>query len=88
MVAVALANEGYSAREIAKKISCNQSVVSGVLKLERESSEVQKRALLERKRVTTKSQDQYLNRMSLNNCRADVPDLKVQFENACGVSLS
>lgn len=34
-VAIALAKEGYSTRVIAKKINCNQSTVSRVLKLER-----------------------------------------------------
>ena len=81
-VAVALAKEGYSTRVIAKKISCNQSTVSRALQLERETGDTQRRAGSGRKRVTTKSQDRYLKRMSFNNRRASVPDLKVQFENA------
>ena len=73
---------------IAKKISCNQSTVSRVLKLERESVDVKRRAGSGKRSVTTKSQDRYLKRMSLNNRRTSAPDLKVKFENACGVSLS
>ena len=73
---------------IAKNVSCNQSSVSRVLKLERETGDVQRRAGSRRKRVTIKSQDRYLKRMSLNNRHASAPDLKVQFENACGVNLS
>ena len=82
--AVASAKEGYSTRVIAKKI-CDKSTVSRALKLERETSSVQRRAGSRRKRVTTKSQDRYLKRMSLNNRHASAPDLKVQFENACGL---
>ena len=73
---------------IAEKISCNQSSVLRVLKLERETGDVKGKAESRRKRVTTKSQDQYLKRMSVNNRHASAPDLKVQFENACSVSLS
>ena len=82
MVAVALAKEGYSTRVVAKKISCNQSTVLRMLKLKGETGDVQRR-----KRVTTKSQDQYLKWMSLNNNHASAPDLNVQFENACGFNL-
>lgn len=87
-VAIALAKEGYSTRMIAKKICCNQSTVSRVLKLERETGDVQRRAGSGRKRVTTKCQDRYLKRMSIKNRHASAPDLKVQLENACGVSVS
>ena len=58
-----------------------------MLKLERETGDVQRRAGLGRKRVTTKSQNQYLKRMSLNNRHVSAPDLKIQFENTCSVSL-
>ena len=88
MVAVALTKEEYSTRVIAKKISCNQSTVSRVLKLELETGDVQRRAGSRRKRVTTKSQDRYLKRMSLNNHHGSAPDIKVQFENTCCVSSS
>ena len=70
---------------VAKKISCNESIVSRVLKLEREIGDVQRRAGAGRKRVTIKSHDRYFKRMFLNNRYASAPDLKVQFENACGV---
>ena len=63
---------------IAKKVSCNQSIVLTVLKLEREANDVQRRAGSGRKRVTTKSQDRYLKRMSLNSRHANAPSLKVQ----------
>ena len=38
--------------------------------------------------VTTKSQYPYLKRIFLHNRHANVPDLKVQYKNAYGVSLS
>ena len=43
VIAVALAKEGYSTHVIAKKISCNQSTVSRVFKLERETGDIQRR---------------------------------------------
>ena len=73
---------------IAKKIDCDQSTVSRVHTLERETGDVQKRAGSRRKRITIKSQDRYLKRVSLNNRHASASDLKVQFENDCAVSLS
>ena len=54
-------------------------------KFERNTDNVQRRARSERKRVTTKSQDRYSKGMSLNNRHASALDLKVQFENACGL---
>ena len=63
-VSVALAKEGYSTRLVAKKISCNQSTVLRMLKLKRETGDVQRRAGSRKKGVTTKSQNRYLKRMS------------------------
>ena len=59
-----------------------------MLKLERKKGDVQRRTGSGRKRVTIKSQNRYLKRMSLNNPHACAPDLKLQFENAFRVSLS
>ena len=66
-VGIALTKEGYFTHGIAKKKNCNQSTVLRGLKIESESGDVQRRAGSKRKRVTTKSQDRYLKRISLNN---------------------
>ena len=56
--------------------------------LERETSDVERRAASDRKRVTTKSDNRYLKHMSLFSHHVSTFDLKVSVESECGVNLS
>ena len=62
-VALALAKERYSTHMIARQVGCNQPTVLRVIKLERETGDAKRKAKSGQKRVTTKSDDQYLKHM-------------------------
>lgn len=58
-----------------------------MIKLKRETVDVERRAGSVPKMVTTTSEDRYLKRKCLRNCHTSAPDLKVEFANACDVNI-
>ena len=72
---------------ISKNVGFNQSKnLESVVKLERETSDVRKKAGSGQKRIITKSDALYLKSF-LHNHHASAPNLKVRFEEKC-VNLS
>ena len=64
-----LSNEGYTQREIAKRLKISQAGVSKTLKRINDTGTFQSRKRTGRKRVTTRKVDRYIRRKCIQNAR-------------------
>ena len=85
---VTLDNEGYSGREIAKKLRISRRAVQEILKKQRETDCVADRPRTGRPRATNRRQDFLIYRMSLSDRRATSGILKRDLQDATGVDVS
>ena len=85
---VTLCDEGYSQRNIAKKLKISLCAVQSILKKKRETGTVADRPRSGRPRATTNRVDRSLVRLSLSDRRASSKILKSQLQDVTGSSLS
>ena len=85
---VTLCDEGYSQRNIAKKLKISLCAVQSILKKKRETGTVADRPRSGRPRATTNREDRSLVRLSLSDRRASSKILKSQLQDVTGSSLS
>ena len=72
---VILHEEGYSSRQIAAKVGCNQSTVIRVLQKHKETGNTKDRHRSGRPKKSTKRDDRVLIRISLGNRKLTSPEL-------------
>jgi len=85
---VTLSKENYSGRAIAKKLKISLCGVQEILKKHKENGCVRDRPRSGRPLSTTPRENRVLTRLSLNNRRATSRNLKREFEDATGTSIS
>lgn len=85
---ICLSDEGYTAREVAKKIGCNHSTVIRLVKKYEEYESVADRPRSGRPRKTSFRQDRILRRLSLSQRHQTSPQLLQQWSSDEGVQVS
>jgi transposase len=83
-----LAEEGYSCRQIAKRVGCSHSAVVKLLQKKNETGSVADRSRSGRPRLSNDRQDRVLRRTSLADRRLTSPQLVRQWREKCGVMAS
>ena len=85
---LALSEEGYSQREIARRVGCCQRSVSDILKKQHLTGSVKDRKIPGRKRKTTIKEDRLIVRKSKADRFKTAPEIKAQMDIQHGVSIS
>ena len=73
--------------KIVKKLNCHHSIISRLVKLNRETIDIEAKNGSGRKRTTRIVEDRYLKRLRQQNCHVSAPHLKVEVENTRGVNI-
>ena len=87
-VTIALAKKGFSTRKIDKKLNCQLSTVSRVIKLQHETGDIDKNNGSGRKIATSIAEDRYLKRLYLENRHVSASHLKGKQENIFSFNIS
>lgn len=85
---VVLHDEGYSSRQIAAKVGCNQSTVLRIIKKKEKTGEIKDKQRTGRPRNSTKRQDRVLKRTCMGNRKLTSPQLLREWQEKCSVHVS
>lgn len=85
---IALANEGFSSREIAARVPCCQKSVSNILRLHRETNSVNVKERSGRPSQISKRVSRKLCKLSRNSRFMSSKNLSVELEQSTGVKIS
>ena len=85
---LALSEEGYSQREVARRVGCCQRSVSDILKKERLTGGVRDRKIIGRKRKTTTKEDRLIVRKSKADRFKTATEIKAKMQVEHGVHIS
>ena len=83
-----LHEEGYSSRQIANKLKCNQSTVIRLIKKKQITDQVVDKARSGRPRKSSSRDDRVLRRLSLTNRKLTSPQLAHQWMESCSAHVS
>ena len=85
---VVLVQEGYSMNEVARRMKISRSCVQEIVKKQKETGTVVDRHRSGRSKFSTKRQDHELVRLSLQDRKTTVPELRYRWVEASGVSVN
>ena len=85
---LALSEEGYSQREVARRAGCCERSVSDILKKERLTGGVRDRKIIGRKRKTTTKEDRLIVRKSKADRFKTATEIKAEMQVEHGVHIS
>ena len=85
---VVLVQEGHSMNEVARRMKISRCCVQEIVKKEKETGSVVDRHRSGRPKVSTERQDRELVRLSLQDRKTTVPELRCRWVEASGTSVS